>query len=112
MIVKTNYDIEKIYDLNKDFENLMDFFDQLFVINDIKQYVFEHLASSLIGLCKEQDFNYYIGKGSNGKSMLVNAFRNTFEEYIDEFDANNLLYNPLSSADEAKKLSWVKDLKN
>jgi len=67
--------------LNKDFENLMEFFDQLFVITDIKEYVFEHLASSLIGLCKEQDFNYYIGKGSNGKSMLVKLMSMMLGQY-------------------------------
>jgi len=74
-------DIKNNENLNKEYEKLMEFFDQLFVISDIKEYVFEHLASSLIGLCKEQDFNYYIGKGSNGKSMLVKLMSMMLGQY-------------------------------
>jgi hypothetical protein len=36
---------------------------------------------------------------------MTKAFRNSFEGYIEEYDANNLLYNS-NSQDEAKKLAW------
>ena len=41
-------------------------------------------------------FNLYLnifGQRNSGKGLLTKAFRDTFEGYIDEYDANNLLYN-------------------
>lgn len=40
---------------------------------------------------------------------MTKAFRDSFEGYVEEYDANNLLYNS-NSQDEAKKLSWTVDL--
>ena len=45
----------------------------------------------------------------NLKGLLTKAFRDSFDGYIDEYDANNLLYNS-NSQDEAKKLAWTVDL--
>jgi len=63
------------------YKEVEDFFDKLFVFAELKNYMYEHLASALIGICKEQDFNYYIGKGSNGKSMLVNLIMLMLGQY-------------------------------
>jgi len=73
----TGYDYKSLEEIKNDeelkekYEKLKEFFEQVFVIEGIREYIYEHLASSLIGVCKEQDFNYYIGKGSNAKTMLV-----------------------------------------
>ena len=51
-----------------------------------------------------------LGESNCGKGVLVNAFRCAFEDYICEYDANNLLYNPSNTQDESKKLSWLSNL--
>ena len=55
-------------------------------------------------------FTFAIGEPNSGKGVIVNAFRESFGSYIDEFDANNLLYNPNNGQDEAKKLAWLTDI--
>jgi P4 family phage/plasmid primase-like protien len=52
-------------------EDAMDFFEKVFPFESQREYMFNHLASCLIGSNMNQAMNYYIGKGSNGKSLLV-----------------------------------------
>jgi len=47
------------------------FFDELFPIESLRDYMWQHLASILIGINPNQTFNVYIGSGRNGKSCLV-----------------------------------------
>ena len=47
------------------------FINQLFPEKELEQYMWEHLASTLIGTNENQTFNIYTGSGSNGKSKLV-----------------------------------------
>jgi P4 family phage/plasmid primase-like protien len=68
-------------ELKEEYDKLIVFFEQIFVIDGIRDYIFEHLASVLLGICKEQDFNYYIGKGSNGKTILVKLMSIVMGEY-------------------------------
>jgi phage/plasmid-associated DNA primase len=77
---------------------------------DAGLFLKKNLCIALIGDYFRKKFIFATGEANCGKGVLVNAFRNAFDGYIDEYDANNLLYNPLNSQDEAKKLSWVKDL--
>jgi len=67
--------------LNNKYVELIEFMEKLFVIKGIRDYMYEHLASVLIGDSKEQDFNYYMGKGSNGKTMLVNLMEKLLGDY-------------------------------
>ena len=47
------------------------FMRQIFPEEDLCRYMWEHLASALIGVKREQAFNIYKGSGSNGKSILT-----------------------------------------
>lgn len=47
------------------------FFEELFPIESLRTYMWQHLASILIGINPNQTFNVYIGSGRNGKSCLV-----------------------------------------
>jgi P4 family phage/plasmid primase-like protien len=47
------------------------FFEQLFPDADLRKYMWEHLASCLIGTIVNQTFTIYKGSGRNGKSKLV-----------------------------------------
>jgi P4 family phage/plasmid primase-like protien len=47
------------------------FMTQIFPEEELCRYMWEHLASALIGIKREQAFNIYKGSGSNGKSILT-----------------------------------------
>ena len=47
------------------------FITELFPEKDLEEYMWQHLASTLIGTNENQTFNIYTGSGSNGKSKLV-----------------------------------------
>jgi P4 family phage/plasmid primase-like protien len=72
---KNNEDFKKI--LN----DIKDFMEKLFPIADLKRYMFDHLASCLIGDNKNQTFNVYWGNGSNGKSIITDLMSVTLGEY-------------------------------
>jgi len=47
------------------------FMEQLFPVKDLEDYMWEHLASCLIGINTNQTFHVYEGSGRNGKSVLA-----------------------------------------
>lgn len=57
------------------------FFKQLFPVESLCKYMWDHLASCLIGTNLNQTFNIYRGSGSNGKSMLIDLMQSTLGEY-------------------------------
>ena len=67
----------KYYEL-KDIENYEEimveintFMEQLFPNPEFREYMWQHLASTLTGFTSNHTFNIYIGKGSNGKSKII-----------------------------------------
>jgi len=48
-----------------------EFFGQLFTNTELRRYMKDHLASTLIGTNENETFNIYNGVGRNGKSKLV-----------------------------------------
>lgn len=62
-------------------EEILDFMEKLFPVKDLNRYMWDHLASCLIGTNKNQLFNVYHGSGSNGKSMLTDLMSHTLGEY-------------------------------
>jgi len=48
-----------------------EFMYQLFPETELREYMWEHLASTIIGTNQNQTFNIYLGVGANGKSKLV-----------------------------------------
>ena len=57
------------------------FMNKLFPIADLNKYMWDHLASCLIGTNKNQTFTVYHGSGSNGKSMLTDLMSCTLGDY-------------------------------
>jgi len=47
------------------------FFEHVFVDKELRRYMWEHLASTLIGTNENETFNIYNGCGRNGKSKIV-----------------------------------------
>jgi P4 family phage/plasmid primase-like protien len=72
-------------DINLEFadikEEITSFMNKLFPIKELNTYMWQHLASVLIGQNINQSFNIYIGNGCNGKSLLTDLMSMTFGEY-------------------------------
>jgi len=62
-------------------EEINEYFDKLFPISNIRKYMWDSLASSLIGLNLNAAFNICVGTGSNGKSALMNLMKICLGEY-------------------------------
>ena len=57
------------------------FIAELFPEEELQKYMWEHLASCLIGTNENQTFNIYTGSGCNGKSKLVELMGKCFGDY-------------------------------
>lgn len=62
-------------------EKLNTFMEQLFPAPELRRYMWEHLASVLIGTLENQTFNIYTGTGRNGKSCLVDLMSKCLGDY-------------------------------
>jgi len=74
----TKENVENYKDIQS---QLIEFMQKLFPIPDLNRYMWDHLASCLIGANKNQTFNVYHGSGSNGKSILADLMSVTLGEY-------------------------------
>jgi P4 family phage/plasmid primase-like protien len=72
------YDFEKY---SETINEIMTFMQQLFPLPELCRYMWDHLASVLIGVKKEHAFNIYRGSGSNGKSILTDLMSHCLGEY-------------------------------
>jgi P4 family phage/plasmid primase-like protien len=59
-----------------------EFLGTLFPEDELRRYMWEHLASVLIGVNKNQTFNIYTGSGSNGKSKMVELMSLIMGDYV------------------------------
>ena len=66
---------------SKEVAEITEFMEQLFPLENVRRYMWEHLASVLIGVNRDQTFNVYIGGGSNGKSKLVELMAMCLGDY-------------------------------
>jgi P4 family phage/plasmid primase-like protien len=62
-------------------KDIEDFMHKLFPSPQLYEYMWNHLASTLIGTSANQTFNMYIGVGQNGKSVLVNLMESALGDY-------------------------------
>jgi len=62
-------------------DEINDFMNKLFPEKELCEYMWDHLASTLIGTSTTQTFNMYIGVGQNGKSVLVNLMEQVLGDY-------------------------------
>jgi len=74
--VKLDYNKHKQY-----IDEINDFMNKLFPELELRNYMWEHLASTLIGENNDQTFNIYNGNGSNGKSKLVELMSACLGDY-------------------------------
>ena len=60
---------------------IVSFMEKLFPDNSLNKYMWDHLASCLIGTNLNQTFNIYRGSGSNGKSILTDLMSQSLGDY-------------------------------
>jgi len=65
----------------KTMDEVSEFIAQLFPDEELRTYMWEHLASCLVGTNENQTFNIYTGSGRNGKSRLVELMGKCMGEY-------------------------------
>ena len=62
-------------------EEINQFIIELFPDETLRKYMWEHLASCLVGTNENQTFNIYTGSGRNGKSKLVDLMSKGMGDY-------------------------------
>ena len=72
------YDKEKY---STTYDEISEFISQLFPKKELCDYMWDHLASCLIGTNENQSFNVYVGSGRNGKSKLVELMSKGLGDY-------------------------------
>ena len=60
---------------------LNDFMEKLFPLEKLRNYMWEHFASLLIGVNLNQKLHMYIGGGENGKSVLTDLLSQSLGDY-------------------------------
>jgi P4 family phage/plasmid primase-like protien len=60
---------------------IVTFMEQLFPVAELNKYMWQHLASVLLGTNENQTFNIYTGSGCNGKSKLVELMEMVLGDY-------------------------------
>ena len=81
MCTNINYiQINRVRDA-KIISEIEDFMHKLYPNSQIYEYMWDHLASILIGTNPNQTFNLYMGEGSNGKSKLIDLMALVLGEY-------------------------------
>lgn len=65
----------------KTIDRITTFMEQLFPVESLRNYMWEHLSSVLIGTMVNQTFNIYTGSGRNGKSCLVDLMGRGLGDY-------------------------------
>ena len=62
-------------------QEITQFMNELFPNENLRRYMWEHLASCLVGTNENQTFNIYTGSGRNGKSKLVDLMSKGMGDY-------------------------------
>ena len=75
------FNINETKETRQTVDEIISFMEQLFPQKDLCRYMWDHLASCLIGIKKEHAFNIYRGSGSNGKSILTELMSQALGEY-------------------------------
>lgn len=65
-------------------QEIIDFMEKLFPVPELREYMWDHLGSTLVGTALNQTFNNYLGGGRNGKSVLVTLMSKVLGEYKGE----------------------------
>jgi P4 family phage/plasmid primase-like protien len=111
----TNIDYIEI-DENKDehkklINEINDFMKKLFPNETLREYMWQHLASCLLGTNQNQTFNIYTGVGSNGKSVFVKLFGMVLGDYKGTVPISLITQKRLSIGGTSSEVAQLKGLR-
>jgi P4 family phage/plasmid primase-like protien len=92
-------------------DEITEFMCQLFPNVELNQYMWEHLASCLIGNCINQTFNIYCGSGSNGKSLLCELMSRTLGTYKGILPINVVTDKRVQTGSTSPEIAQLKDIR-
>ena len=87
------------------------FMEQLFPIQELNHYMWEHLAASLIGTNVNQTFNIYRGSGSNGKSKLIALMSAALGNYAETINVNVLTSKRVDTGGTSSEIVALKGVR-
>ena len=64
-------------------DEINEFMEKIFPMKQLRDYMWQHLASLIVGINFNQKLHIYIGGGSNGKSVLADLLGACFGDYYD-----------------------------
>ena len=75
-------------------------------------YLLKGVARALYGDYRAKSCYFCIGAGNAGKSVIIDALKAAFQEYVGTFNGASLQSNKMAGADSAKNLSWIIPIHN
>ena len=97
-----NEEHKAIYDM------INQFMKEVLPIESVREYVWEYLASSLVGVNIGQTFTILTGCGGNGKSMLQDLIIATFGDYYSAMDVALLTNRRQASGQASPQVAVLK----
>ena len=88
-----------------------DFMAKLFPNERLREYMWQHLASCLLGTNQNQTFNIYTGVGSNGKSVFVKLFSMVLGDYKGTVPISLITQKRLSIGGTSSEVAQLKGLR-
>jgi P4 family phage/plasmid primase-like protien len=108
----TNIDyipIEKIK--KKHIDGVTDFMNKIYPDKDLRNYMWQHLASTLLGLNLNQTFNIYTGSGANGKSVLIELMSQVLGDYKGVVPITLVTQKRNSIGSASPEIAMLKDIR-
>tara|TARA_B100000795_G_scaffold116016_1_gene86138 strand:+ start:748 stop:3495 length:2748 start_codon:yes stop_codon:yes gene_type:complete len=87
------------------------FMAKLFPNERLREYLWQHLASCLLGTNQNQTFNIYTGVGSNGKSVFVKLFSMVLGDYKGTVPISLITQKRLTIGGTSSEVAQLKGLR-
>jgi len=103
--------IKKKFPLQRDEKVIQEIYDEVlnktFQSKEQLNYFLNWTARCLAGHVEDKSWTMGLGNRNCGKGVLYTLFKSAFEDYVDAFNAEELLIFRVGNGDEAKKLGWT-----
>lgn len=107
---RINRDFPVVRDEEKESEVRDILFQDPFKVSEVGLFLLKTLVIGMVGDYSRKKFYFGLGPTNCGKGVLTNALKMAFDGYVDEWNADELLYNSKTGMDRAKRMAWVQDL--
>ena len=92
-------------------DQINDFFRKLFPVEELHDYMWDHMSTLMHGGNHDNTFHVYLGSGSNGKSMLDILYKLTFGEYRGTYPTSLLFDKDVKLGGTCSELFALKNVR-